>query len=68
MTRTEEELIAEADDIEKAIQNAMDTAQRIPIPMEARVAQLERWVATLMIARSQDLRKLAAMSGDKGNG
>ena len=68
MTRTEQELIAEADDIEKAIQNAMDAAKRSPIPIEARVAQLERWVATLMIARSQDLRKLAAMSGDKGNG
>ena len=68
MTRTEEELIAEADDIEKAIQNAMDAAKRSPIPIEARVAQLERWVATLMIARSQDLRKLAVMSGDKGNG
>ncbi|WP_141739948.1 hypothetical protein [Bosea sp. BIWAKO-01] len=68
MSPTKDELIAEADDIEKSIQIAVDAAKRSPIPIETRIAQLERWVATLMLARAKDLRKLAAAAGDKGTG
>ncbi|KFC63895.1 hypothetical protein FG93_05404 [Bosea sp. LC85] len=64
----EEKLIAEADDIENAIQIAVDAAKQSSIPIETRIAQLERWVVTLMLERAKDLRKMAAAAGDKGNG
>jgi hypothetical protein len=63
--RTRKRLLDEAQSIDDMLNAAVCDAEFYgPMPIEARIGRLERWVSNLLRARASDLREEAARTGE----